>query len=154
MQVKHGLDQQYVDNIAVDLFGLLSNSHVISVMTLNCHWNLEDSGFYFLHGMFEEQYKQLAESGDMLAERIRSLGHSVSGSLSNFLDKASVSEIEGKLSAKEMLELLSRAYEGVLPQFRVAISTADNNNDPGTSDLLTEILRDLEKTVWILRSHL
>ena len=53
--------------------------------THNYHWNVVGSNFKSLHELFQLQYEELFTATDELAERIRSLGSKVDGTIENFL---------------------------------------------------------------------
>ena len=45
------------------------------IKTRNAHWNVEGADFLTKHRFFEEQYGELQDMIDDVAERIRTLGH-------------------------------------------------------------------------------
>ena len=58
-------------SIATELSRLLADSNATYNKTLHYHWNVRGPHFYSLHKMFEEQYIELREAMDEIAERIR-----------------------------------------------------------------------------------
>ena len=50
---------------------VLANLSVIYTKTRNFHWNMTGPRFHTMHLFFEEQYKELGEAADEVAERIR-----------------------------------------------------------------------------------
>jgi len=131
----------------------LADTYVLYVKTQNFHWNVVDPRFFFLHKMFEEQYENLAEATDLLAEQMRSLKFRALGSMKQFLSHASLEESEGDLSADEMLHELVNDHQKMMKDLGTAIEEIQNK-DQGAADLLIERLRFHEKTAWMLRSHL
>jgi starvation-inducible DNA-binding protein len=154
MKVNFSLPQKSIDQLAKELDKLLSNTIILYVKTLNCHWNLQDPRFISLHTLFEEQYKELAENGDLIAERIRQMGVEVDANMKHFLKVGSTKEIEKRLTGNEMIETLATSHEEAIKEIRDLIALTEKLNDPGTNDLLCGILRGHEKTAWFLRSHL
>jgi starvation-inducible DNA-binding protein len=103
--------------------------------------------------MFEEEYKQLAEMIDELAERIRMLKMKSPGSMKQFLELATLAEAESDLSGNSMLETLCHDRESLAAHIRPKIEEATGMGDEGTGDLLIQQLRQHEKAAWMLRSH-
>ena len=67
-------------NIADKLASALADTYTLMLKTQNYHWNVTGYRFQPLHSMFEEQYENLFEAVDLLAERIRALGFLVPAS--------------------------------------------------------------------------
>ena len=141
--------------VADELTHLLADTYTLYLKTQNFHWNVKGPLFPSLHTLFEEQYKELAEAIDTIAERIRALEAHTPASFSAFQKMASIKdEIRTKLSAGEMLKTLLHDHD-VIAKSLVGISEkAREAEDEGTLDLLTERLRAHEKTAWMLRSSL
>ncbi|PSO64169.1 MAG: DNA starvation/stationary phase protection protein [Cyanobacteria bacterium QH_7_48_89] len=108
--------------------------------------------FHSLHEMFEEQYTELAQAVDTIAERIRTIGYQAPGSYSEFGELASVQETRGAPEAQEMVRLLVEGNETVVRTAREVLSAAERANDESTTDLLMKRMRTHEKTAWMLRS--
>ena len=80
----------------IDLLqGVLANLSVVYSKTRNFHWNLTGPRFHTLHLFLEEQYKELGEASDEVAERIRSLGGFSIGTMQEFIDRAELKEQPG-----------------------------------------------------------
>ena len=61
-------------NVIKSLSKLLADSYTLYLKTQNFHWNVTGPNFHSLHTMFEEQYPDLDDAVDVIAERIRALG--------------------------------------------------------------------------------
>ena len=61
--------------IVKGLSALLADSYTLYLMTHNFHWNVTGPQFNGLHQMFMLQYTEQWNALDMIAERIRALGH-------------------------------------------------------------------------------
>ena len=59
-------------------------------MTHNFHWNVTGPMFNTLHVMFATQYTEQWNALDLIAERIRSLGHPAPGTYREFVKLASI----------------------------------------------------------------
>lgn len=154
MKTNFGLSKESCDNITKHLNQAVANNYALYLLTLQCHWNIEDPGFLFLHEMLEKQYLQLAENGDLLAERIRQMGEKVSGSIEILAQRSQLPKIEEKASTESMLNVLATCHEKAILALRELSEVGEQSKDFGLVDLLGSIVRDHEKTAWILRSHL
>lgn len=70
-----GIDEPQRAKIAHGLSALLADSYTLYLMTHNFHWNVTGPQFNSLHLMFMGQYTEQWTALDMIAERIRALGH-------------------------------------------------------------------------------
>lgn len=139
--------------VSHQLAQFLADTYVLYVKTQNFHWNIVDARFFFLHKMFEEQYEDLAEAIDELAERIRGLGYKSPGSMSQFLELTMLEEAGSNLNANEMILQLAEDHQAIARSLHARIDEANKFHDDGTADLFIERLRVHEKTAWMLRSH-
>lgn len=140
--------------IAKSLGSFLADSYILYLKTQNFHWNVEGESFYFLHKMFQEQYEDLAEAVDEIAERIRGLQEKSPGTMKAFLEISCLKETHSLLKAQKMIEHLLKDHEKIIATLRKKIPEALDEEDEGTGDFYVERLRVHEKTAWILRSHL
>jgi len=140
--------------IAKGLSSFLADSYVLYLKTQNFHWNVEGEGFYFLHKMFQEQYEDLAEAVDLIAERIRGLKLKSPGSMKEFLELSRIKEALGSEGSSDMILKLTEDHEKIIESLRSLINEAASEHDEGTVDMYVERLRVHEKTAWMLRSHL
>jgi len=142
------------NRIAQDLAVILSDTYILYVKTQNFHWNVTDPRFYALHKMLEEQYEELAEATDEIAERIRMIGHRSPAGLRQFLEMGTLEDSPNDLSGNQMLEQLLRDHDTIIRNLRQKIEEFIDLDDQGSGDLLIQRLRAHEKTAWMLRSHL
>jgi starvation-inducible DNA-binding protein len=108
--------------------------------------------FRSLHLMFEEEYMELRDAADEIAERIRALGHVAPGSYSEFTELGSVKDEKGAPEAMEMVRRLVAGHEAVIRTAREVVETAEGAADVATADLATARIEVHEKTAWMLRA--
>lgn len=149
-----GINEQARQEIAQGLSRLLADTYTLYLNTHNFHWNVTGPMFHSLHIMFEEEYTELAQAVDEIAERIRALGVFAPGSYSQFKELSSIAETREVPSAEEMVRLLVEGNEAVAKTARSVFPAAERGDDQSTADMLTERLRVHEKTAWMLRSML
>ena len=141
--------------ISDGLSRLLADTYTLYLTTHNFHWNVTGPMFNTLHEMFMVQYTELWSSVDLIAERIRSLGHKAPGSYAQFGALASISDAPAEPpKALEMIAILVSGHEAVARTARAVFPAAEKAGDEPTADLLTQRLTVHEKTAWMLRSML
>ncbi len=140
--------------IADGLARVLADTYSLYLKTHNFHWNVEGPMFNTLHLMFMEQYTELWNALDAIAERIRSLGYPAPGTNSDFARLTSIDETPGVPAAMDMVRLLVSGHEAVARTARAVFPSVDKASDESTADLLTQRLQVHEKTAWMLRSLL
>src|SRR5690606_4210336 len=99
------------EKIALGLSRVLADTYSLYLKTHNFHWNVEGPMFNTLHLMFMEQYTELWNALDAVAERIRALGYPAPGTYREFAKLASIEETEGVPEAMDMVRLLVTGHE-------------------------------------------
>ena len=136
------------------LSNVLADTFTLYLKTHNFHWNVVGPMFHTLHLMFEDQYNELWLAGDVIAERIRALGHIAPGAYGEFSKLTDLQEPKPVTSAIEMVAELLRDHETCARTARKALSIARTAVDAPTEDLLTQRVMAHEKAAWMLRSML
>ena len=140
--------------IAQGLSRLLADTYVVYLKTHNFHWNVEGPMFQTLHQMFMEQYTETWNAIDLVAERIRSLGHYAPGTYAEYNKLARIKETPGVPKAEQMVRLLIEGQEAIVKTAREVLPIAEKADDQPTLDLLTQRMQIHEKNAWMLRSLL
>ncbi|MFO1408471.1 MAG: Dps family protein [Steroidobacteraceae bacterium] len=149
-----GIGERKREQIARGLSALLADSYTLYLMTHNFHWNVTGPQFNSLHQMFMQQYTEQWQALDVIAERIRALGHAAPGTYREFAKLASIREVDGVPKATDMVRHLVAAQEATARTARKLFPLVGKANDQPTADLLTQRLEVHEKTAWMLRSLL
>jgi starvation-inducible DNA-binding protein len=156
MSANIGISDKNRKAVAAQLSRLLADEFILYTKTRNAHWNIEGKDFHSVHLFFEEQYEQLDEVMDSVAERIRQLGHYAPATLKEFLNLTQLSEKLGeKNDSQGFIKELLADHEGIIIFIRENINPFTNEfKDAGTSDFITGLMEDHEKMAWMLRAHL
>lgn len=156
MEPKIGITKENLANVAHSLNKVLADEFVLYTKTRNAHWNVEGPNFHTMHLFFESQYQALEEVVDSVAERIRSLGHYAPATLKSFLSLTQLSEqLHEKNDGIGFITELLNDHESIIISLREDINRyAEEYHDLGTSDFLTGLMENHEKTAWMLRAHL
>lgn len=141
-------------NMIDGLSCLLADTYLLYLKTQNFHWNVTGSNFASLHHLFEQQYTQLSEAVDVLAERIRALNAVAPGSFAAFLKLTSLEEAEDGLNASDMVAALMKDHETMAASINRMIHAAQEDDDEVTVDMLIDRKTEHDKNVWMLRSTL
>lgn len=149
-----GINENDRAKIVEGLSALLADSFTLYMMTHNFHWNVTGPQFNSLHAMFMDQYTEQWNALDIIAERIRALGHPAPGTFAEFAKLTSVKEVSGVPKATDMVRHLVDAQEATARTARKLFPVVEAANDQPTADLLTQRLEIHEKTAWMLRSLL
>jgi starvation-inducible DNA-binding protein len=152
--VGNGISASDNRKVAEGLARLLADTYTLYLKTHNFHWNVTGPMFQTLHLMFETQYTELATAVDLIAERIRALGHPAPASYEEFEELSSIQIGKGVPQAVEMIRQLVAAQEAVVVTARDVFPQAERGADQVSMDLLTQRMQVHEKTAWMLRSLL
>src|SRR6478609_6624946 len=135
MKTEIGIKPANTALVAQSLNSLLADEHVLYIKTRRAHWNVEGPDFLSIHRFFEEQYKQLEEIIDDVAERIRTIGHYAEATLNGFLHETHLSEEtrEGNDSSG-FIKTLLEDHESIIIHLRENIERSNGQfNDIGTT---------------------
>ena len=154
MSIDIGLTDTEREASAKALTVLLGETYALYVKTHGYHWNVTGPRFNSLHAMFETQYRELWEALDVIAERIRALGHFAPGSTDEMLAEATIKPDNAIPDADAMIANLARGHEAVSRAAKRGIEIAGEAGDSVTEDLMTQRADIAEKTAWMLRASL
>ncbi|MCB1746203.1 MAG: DNA starvation/stationary phase protection protein [Gammaproteobacteria bacterium] len=154
MDINIGISDSDRADIASGLARMLADSYTLYLKTHNYHWNVTGAQFQTLHTLFETHYTELALAVDLIAERIRALGHRAPGSYREYAALSSIAEEQDEPGADEMIRRLVAGQEAVVRTARSIFPIVDAAHDEPTADLLTQRMQVHEKNAWMLRSLL
>lgn len=148
--VKTGVSN--TDAIADALCNILSDTYRLTFKTHVCHWNVEGPLFYAIHNLTEAHYEELFAATDVIAERIRALGHLAPVNFNSMMEQSVVTDLDKNLSAEKMVNQLADDHERIAHRLHALIEIAAANRDEVTADLATARPAFHEKAVWMLRA--
>jgi len=156
MKTNIGLNDEARLEVGSMLNLLLADETVLYTTTRDYHWNVTGPEFPSLHQQFGEQYEQIAQWIDDVAERARAIGASARGNWVELTKAARTSADPGTgLAAEHMLSELLALHEDLIVQLRTDSETCTTRfKDAGTADFLTGLMEKHEKTAWMLRAQL
>jgi len=154
VDIKTGFTPEQRGELAAGLTKLLADSYALYLKTHGYHWNVRGANFSTLHALFMEQYTEMWEALDDLAERIRALGEFAPQGYAAFANLTSIRDGDPEKTADKMVEELMRDHETLIATGRAVLKEAEGDVDPVTVDLITQRLAVHEKHAWMLRSTL
>lgn len=147
-----GLKADYRTSMAKDLSEILAATYRLTIKSHIYHWNVVGPIFKPIHELTEEHYNALFNATDIIAERIRALGHLAPVNLDMAKSFAPTKSDVDQASAHDMVTDLIREHEEAVRDMRKAATTAGDNDDVVTEDMLTARLSFHEKALWMLRA--
>src|ERR1700683_2318720 len=147
MNTSIGISPKNLQAVSTELTKLLADEFVLYTKTRNAHWNVEGPDFHSMHIFFEQQYEELDEIMDQVAERIRQLGHYAPATLKEFLELTHLTEkTNQKNDSLSLIEGLVADHENIIIFIRENINKfGDEYKDLGSSDFITGLMEKHEK---------
>jgi len=140
--------------IASGFSSFLATTYSLYIKTQNFHWNVTGPNFSTLHLFFEQQYEELAEAIDVIAEHIRALGYTTPASFSEYQKFSKIKDSIDKKNADTMLRELASDHSLLIEYIRELLKLTQTHDDDASQDLLAGRLRAHEKHAWMLQSFL
>ncbi len=150
--LNNGLSASYRKDMATGLSEILASTYRLLIKSHIYHWNVVGPVFKPIHELTQAHYEALFGATDIIAERIRALGHLAPASLKEAQNFAPTGPDVDHGSAASMVADLVKDHEAGIRNMRKACGTADDNADFVTTDMLTDRLNFHEKAVWMLRA--
>jgi starvation-inducible DNA-binding protein len=151
---KIGLDHEQSQVLADKLNLLLANYQVFYINLRGFHWNIKGPKFFELHQKFEELYDESLIKIDEIAERIVTLGFTPYHTYSDFLEKSQIKEMQNISDGDHAVKAILDGYSILLPIERELLDLSAEYNDEGTNALMSDYIREQEKTVWMYSAFL
>jgi starvation-inducible DNA-binding protein len=146
--------------VAQALQNMLKETYALYLATHNYHWNVEGPHFFSLHHLFEQQYNDLFQAIDLIAERIRALdAYALPYQFEEVLEK--LRHVKNPLEAKDadaeeisirMIDNLVVLNEEAIEAARQVKAAAESVKDDETFDMMVERTQVHQKALWMLKS--
>jgi starvation-inducible DNA-binding protein len=138
-------------DIAAALNGLLADVFALYLKTKNFHWHMSGPHFRDYHLMLDDQSDQIFAMTDVLAERVRKVGHLTLHSIGEISRNQRIADNDASyVTPQDMLAEL-REDNGVLAKrLREAHGMTDEHNDVATASLLEVFIDETERRAWFL----
>ncbi|MEZ0391188.1 MAG: Dps family protein [Pseudobdellovibrionaceae bacterium] len=149
------LQQEQNPEVAEALQLVLADTFVLYMKTYAVHWNYQGPKFFSVHKLTEEQYQQLAESIDEIAERLRAMGRVAPISLETILANSDLEEMRKRPAQDDqaLLDLIS-GHTLLSKRAHQAALTSGDASDLFSQDMMIQRVGAHDKAIWMLRSFL
>ena len=136
----------YLEDLLVDLITL-------SLNTKQAHWHVTGRNFLPVHDQLDTLEVDLREWADNVAERAITLGVPVDGRPATIGAMNALKELPpGFLTDVEAVTAIGHQVTSVAERVRSGLD-ALGQADPASEDLAIEVLRGLEKHLWMLQAQ-
>jgi starvation-inducible DNA-binding protein len=149
-----GLDKSKSEELADKLNELLANYSTFYQNVRGYHWNIKGEKFFELHAKFEELYNDLFLKIDELAERILTLGYAPDHKFSEYMKTSRIKESSQSRDGMKAVEDILNSFKTIIMLQREILSLAQETEDEGTLALMSDYIREQEKTVWMYTAFL
>src|SRR5690606_5757401 len=149
-----GLSKNKSEELADKLNELLANYSTFYQNVRGYHWNIKGEKFFELHAKFEELYNDLFLKIDELAERILTLGFSPNYKFSEYMKTSQRKESTQSKDGLKAVEDILNSFKTIILLQREILSLAQETEDEGTLALMSDYIREQEKSVWMYSAFL
>ena len=150
-----GLALSVRDQMVTLLNQQLADTFDLHSQTKQAHWNLKGAQFFQVHLLYDKLAEEVEDYVDLIAERATALGGAARGTARMASASSRLAEFpEGGNEALASIDALADQYARVGASTREAIDTAAKGGDAGTADLLIQVSRGLDTSLWFLEAHL
>lgn len=149
-----GLDAQASEKLADKLNILLANYQLFYINVRGLHWNIKGNKFFELHLKYEELYADAVIKIDEIAERILTLGYTPLHTYEDYLATAKILPLKNTTDGKKGVQSILDGYAILLPIERELLNLSGTYNDEGTSALMSDYIREQEKSIWMYTAYL
>jgi starvation-inducible DNA-binding protein len=138
-----------------DLKTLLATQYAFAVKAQYSHWNVEGPDFAQLHKFFGKLYEEVNDNSiDQTAEFIRVLDEYTPGSFERFQELSLIPGQTKVPRARLMIEELLADTQVLIDLLNQCFVSAEQENQQGIADFVSQRLAAMGKHAWMLRSFL
>lgn len=155
LPTKHPLSAETRKASVDTLNAQLADTFDLMSQCKQAHWNLKGANFIALHELYDQFEEGLEEYVDAIAERVTALGGVATGTVRMAAAHSRLPEFPlGPIECMASVAALADRFAALAKTTGDAILSTDEDGDKGSSDLLTGVVRDLDKWLWFLEAHL
>ena len=132
------------------LFQILYNEYTLSMDVKNIHWNYVGENFLEIHKFMDEEYSQMQENIDIIGERLRQFDETVYVYPELITERSTIVNSSTPIS---LFTLISN-YNLTIEHIQNTMFILGDEVDLVSADIITELLRNREKSLWLLKSNL
>lgn len=142
------------NNVIEQLNTLLATYQVHYQNLRALHWNVKGANFFELHLKYEELYNRTQIIIDDLAERILTLGGTPLHRFEDYLVKSTLKENATIHEGKPGMQYILDAQQKLLSLEKEILTLSSESDDEGTNSMMSDLMREKEKTNWMFSAWL
>ncbi|MGZ8641771.1 MAG: DNA starvation/stationary phase protection protein Dps [Actinomycetota bacterium] len=132
----------------------LADTLDLYTQTKFAHWNVKGSDFIQLHLLYDQLAGHLIGTVDLIAERATTLGGTALGTARMSAKASTLDEFPADaLNGMDSVKALADRFAAYAESTRNSIEQAEKLDDTDTSDLFTEVSRQVDTDLWFLEAH-
>lgn len=119
------------------------------------HWNVKGPGFGPIHVLFDSVANTVGSSNDRIAERLVALGGLTQATVQAVAARSSLPAMPADVTRDlALVRLIVDRLDGYLKSLAMANGVAEGAPEPGTVNLLGDVIEVVGKQAWMVLSHL
>ena len=143
-----------MNNLVDGLRVFLASNFVLYAKTHSAHWNVKGMFFFELHKMFEEQYIELWNNIDTIAEKIRQMDADVTITPADQQNLSIIEPIQTIQDGKGYLGTLYMDHNRMIMFLDKLFKIAEAENNQAVMNYIADRLDVHHKTRWFLKASL
>lgn len=149
-----GLPVKETKVLVAELNILLANFQVYYQNLRGLHWNIRGKRFFDLHVKFEELYNDAQLKVDLIAERVLTLGATPLHTFDDYIKNNKLPVGHNISNDEEAVHLIIASLTDLLNIERVILSQSAEIDDEGTNSMMSDFIKEQEKTMWMMKAWL
>lgn len=146
------VNAKVADSVVKELQVLLADFQLFYTNLRGFHWNIKGPSFQQLHEQYEEMYDDTANKVDEVAERILMLGQTPVHTFSEYLKVSTIKETGVVSDSVEIAKIILDNLKALIAKERQILSIAGEGDDEATAAMMSDYIREQEKTIWLIAS--
>jgi starvation-inducible DNA-binding protein len=133
----------------------LADAINLKLAVKQAHWNVKGKSFIAIHELFDAIAGRIEAHYDDIAERIVQLGGTAKGTTQVVARNTTLAAYPlDIISQDDHIKAVRDRMAAFAKTCRKAIGQADDADDAVTADLLTGVVRGMDKDIWFLAAHM
>lgn len=149
-----GLEFKKAEVLAAELNILLANFQIYYQNLRGLHWNIRGKRFFDLHIKFEELYNDSQLKIDLIAERVLTLGGRPLHTFEDYIKNNKLFIGRDISNDEAAVNLIVNSLTQLLKIERVILKQSDDASDEGTNSMMSDFIKEQEKTIWMMKAWL
>lgn len=149
-----GLEFKKAEVLAAELNILLANFQIYYQNLRGLHWNIRGKRFFDLHVKFEELYNDSQLKIDLIAERVLTLGGTPLHTFEDYIKNNKLFVGKDISNDEAAVNLIVNSLTQLLKIERVILKQSDEASDEGTNSMMSDFIKEQEKTIWMMKAWL